>query len=123
MAKTEKFKGAVILGQRCPHNGKLFFRGAYTMKKPLWDDIKELCPEYESLELIDDLGGKTFPATYSRLCNKLSSVGRATLTLHGVKEFLIIDGFLNHIRPWDVDEDGELIANPQERPKDDKEGE
>lgn len=102
-----------VLGQRCPHGGKMLIRGVFSQKKKLWAAMQEasLCP-LEGLQLVGDMSGDMKDANYSRLCVSLRQTGRATLaTPDGTREFQVVETVRNQLRPWDVDEEGP-VCNP-----------
>jgi hypothetical protein len=98
-----------VLGQRCPHGGKMLVRGVFTQRKKLYAAMLELSGEdsWTEMELLDDVSGKTMPMNYNALCKQLRVTGRATvLGPDGKREFQVIDAATNEIRDWDVDEEG-----------------
>lgn len=103
-----------ILGQRCPHVGKMLIRGVFTQKVKLWNVIENII-QSDSITLMmkDDFTGALTLCTYNRVCKTLREVGRVTLTDEDGKPiFQIVDTETNQLRDWDVDEDGAPRCNP-----------
>jgi len=106
-----------VLGQRCPHGGKMLIRGVFTQRKKLWEAMAQVFkPEsLTSLSIFDDTTNKTVPATYDWLCKLLRENGRAALVDESERrEFQIVDAETNILRDWDVDEEGPR-CNPVEK--------
>lgn len=97
-----------VLGQRCPHGGKMLIRGVYTQKKKLWAAMEEAAGGVlGDLTIVDDVSGREAPASYGLLCDRLRVIGRATLVgPDGRREFQVVDAITNETRDWDVDEEG-----------------
>ena len=87
----------------------MLIRGVFTQKKKLWGAMQEaFAPSVlEDLTLVDDISGRSVPASYGALCDRLRTTGRATFTAEdGKREFQVVDAATNEIRDWDVDEEG-----------------
>jgi len=99
-----------VLGQRCPHGDRMLVRGVFTQKKKLWAAMGEAlggAALVADLAIVDDMSGRSSPATYGLLCDRLRVVGRATLVgPDGRREFQVVDALTNELRDWDVDEEG-----------------
>jgi hypothetical protein len=95
-----------VLGQMCPHGGAMLIRGVFTQKKKLWAAMEEAAAPVDLGELliVDDVSGRTAPASYGLLCDRLRVVGRAALVgPDGRREFQVVDAATNELRGWDVD--------------------
>ena len=45
-----------VVGQRCPHRGKMLIRGVFTQKKKLWKAMSDMFSgELEDLTIVDDV--------------------------------------------------------------------
>lgn len=97
-----------VLGQRCPHGGKMLIRGVFTQRKKLWEAMEKVFDgSLEDLMLLDDTSNKMLPASYNALCKYLRQMGRASLVdANSRREFQVVDASTNELRDWDVDEEG-----------------
>ena len=87
----------------------MLIRGVFTQKKKLWAAMEEVFApaSLEDLTIVDDVSGRSVPASYGALCDRLRTIGRATFTAaDGKREFQVIDAATNEVRDWDVDEEG-----------------
>ena len=106
----------IILCESPPGQGKCLVRGAYTQRKKVWAAIEQSVGGLQSTHaLADDITGKEFPAKYPKLCDLLRRNGRALLLEPGstyrepgesARRFLLVEGELNKLRDWDLDDEG-----------------
>lgn len=106
----------VLCQTRSPESGKLQIRGIFTQKKKLWEVLGQLDPELERLVILDDVSGKKRDADYNKLCNVITTVGRATLLgQDGQRRFLVVSVTPNELRDWDTGDDGSPKLNPAKK--------
>lgn len=101
----------IILGQAHKGSGKMLIRGVFSTKKNLWSELEKLS-NISSLIITDDVEGKSKPADYNFLCDRLRVVGRASLMKDGNREFQIVEANMNELRGWDLNEEGKPVCNP-----------
>jgi len=105
----------LVLAQRrlgC-HPVRAMCRGVFTQKKKLWEVMEGIFAGLEDMRLLDDVTGKTGILKYGSLCSKLKTNGRAVIVdEEGSRVFLIIETEMNKVRSWDVNEQGDPVANP-----------
>lgn len=100
-----------VLGQR-NNQGKMYIRGAFSQKKKVWEAMQQI-KDFSDMELVNDVNNKNFPVKYNTMCDILKNNGRVSLiNSQGQREFQIIEGEMNHLRNWDVDDEGNILSNP-----------
>lgn len=117
-------KVTVILQPRKAGSSKGGVRGVFTQKKKLWAALESLAGSLTGKFIIDDVTEKEYDATYKGMCDRLRTVGRATvLSAEKTREFLVIETNMNEVRDWDTSDDGVPRINPAKGADDEKEGE
>lgn len=112
-----------VLGQvRAAGVKRTQIRGVFTQKKKLWAALETIAGSLTGKFIVDDVTSKEYDATYSVLCNRIRTTGRATiLNASKEKEYLIVETTTNEIRDWDTGDDGLPRLNPAMGVDDEKE--
>ena len=114
-------KVTVILQSRQTGVSKGQVRGVFTQKKKLWTALEELAGSMAGKFIIDDVTEKEYDASYKSLCDRLRTVGRATiLDVNKIREFLVVETNMNEARDWDTGDDGIPRLNPAKGADDDE---
>ena len=116
-------KVTVLAQCRSEQAGKLQLRGVFTQKKKLWEVLEPLATYPVNRKVVDDVTGKAYEFLYRCVCDRLRTVGRATiLDKDGKRDLLIVETELNKLRDWDTGDDGIVKPNPAGGEDDEKTG-